>query len=94
MGVGAAWWACIGLVGAILTSLDSDARELLPILGIVGLVPIRLGEWWLLVWWLFDRPLARRALGWRVALLGTVGSFVLDAPAVAGFLQTSGFYVC
>lgn len=42
------------------------------------LAPVRLLEWWLLVWIFYDRSLERRDLGWKVAILGTAWSYALD----------------
>lgn len=65
-----------------------------PLLYMAGLLPIRVAEWWLLIWIFYDRELTQRAKGWRTVGLGTVWSYILDAPAIAGFLVTAGFWVC
>jgi hypothetical protein len=61
---------------------------------LAGLLPVRIAEWWLLIWLFYDRALAQPAKGWRMVGLGTVWSYVLDAPAIAGFIATAGFWVC
>jgi hypothetical protein len=43
-----------------------------------GLIPVRLVEWWLLIWLFYDRRLTKPTLGWKVAALGTLLSFVID----------------
>jgi hypothetical protein len=65
---------------------------LLPYLA--GLLPIRIAEWWLLIWLFYDRELRQIARDWRMVALGTIWSYVLDAPAIAGFIATAGFWVC
>jgi hypothetical protein len=61
---------------------------------LAGLAPIRLAEWWLLVWIFYDRRFEQPAKGWRAVLLGTAWSYVLDAPAIAGLLAAGGFWIC
>jgi len=61
---------------------------------LVGLIPMRIAEWWLLLWLFYDRKLAHGRLGWRVVALATLWSFVLDLPAIAGAFFTGGFWIC
>jgi hypothetical protein len=61
---------------------------------VAGLVPVRIAEWWLLLWLFYDRPLRQKAKDWRMAALGTVWSFVLDVPALVGLFFTGGLWVC
>jgi hypothetical protein len=65
-----------------------------PALYLAGLLPVRIAEWWLLIWLFYDRALRQIAKGWRMVALGTIWSYVLDAPAIAGFIATAGFWVC
>lgn len=65
-----------------------------PFLYLAGLMPVRIAEWWLLLWIFYDRALKQRAKGWRTVMLGTAWSYVLDAPAIAGFFVTAGFWIC
>ena len=58
------------------------------------MLPVRIAEWWLLIWLFYDRALRQPAKGWRMVGLGTIWSYVLDAPAIAGFIATAGFWVC
>ena len=96
----------IGVVaGAAMVGIFAGFEKLFPNAGIgdaggaaflIALVPIRIFEWWLLVWLFYDhdRPLARKALGWKVVGLGTVWSFVLDIPTIAGLFVVGGFWIC
>jgi hypothetical protein len=59
-----------------------------------GLLPIRIAEWWLLIWLFYDRRFEQPAKGWKMVALGTVWSYVLDLPAAVGFIATAGFWVC
>jgi hypothetical protein len=61
---------------------------------LAGLLPVRIAEWWLLIWLFYDRELREVAKGWRMVGLGVIWSYVLDAPAIAGFIATAGFWVC
>jgi len=65
-----------------------------PLLYLAGLLPVRIAEWWLLIWLFYDRKLREPAKGWRMVWLGTIWSYVLDAPAITGFIATAGFWVC
>ena len=71
----------------------ADTRRV-PVLYLAGLLPVRIAEWWLLIWLFYDRKLREPAKGWRMVGLGTIWSYVLDAPAIAGFIATAGFWVC
>jgi hypothetical protein len=72
----------------------STACGAFPYLYLAGLLPVRIAEWWLLIWIFYDRALRQPAKGWRTVALGTAWSYVLDAPAIAGFFATAGFWVC
>ena len=61
---------------------------------LAGLAPIRILEWWLLLWLFYDRPLKHFAKDWRCAAFGAVWSYVLDLPALVGFIATGGLWVC
>ncbi len=50
---------------------------------IAGVTVLRFAEWWL--WAFYDRHLSSRR-GWGVACRGVVWSFILDIPAVFGFI--------
>ena len=65
-----------------------------PLLYLAGLLPVRIAEWWLLIWLFYDRKLREPAKGWRMVWLGTIWSYVLDVPAISGFIATAGFWVC
>jgi hypothetical protein len=83
MGVGVAYFF-------ILQWLWPEADALLPI----GLVPVRLAEWWLLLWLFYDRQLEQRKKGWKTVVFSTIWSFFLDVPAMIGFFVTGGISVC
>jgi len=58
------------------------------------MLPIRFGEWLLLVWWFYERR-HPRGLAVQQAFLGTLWSFLLDVPAWAAWWFTPGrFYWC
>lgn len=62
---------------------------------LLGLVPIRLGEWIAMIWIAYrtgSGPWTRR---WKYAAQGMVWSFALDAPAIgAAFVLPGGFWIC
>lgn len=57
---------------------------------LAALFPIRVIEWWFLVWLFYDRRFSRPGLGWKVALLGSVWSYVCDIPAFVSAFITAG----
>ena len=94
----------IGVVtGAALVGVFAGLTKLLPQVDIgdaggaaflAALVPIRIFEWWLLIWLFYDRRLIQKDRGWKVVCLGTVWSFILDIPTIAGFFAAGGFWIC
>lgn len=61
---------------------------------IVGLVPVRLVEWWIIIWLFYDRSMMTKQRDWQYVGLGTAWSFTLDIPALIGFVATGGFWIC
>lgn len=59
-----------------------------------GLAPLRLIEWYLIIWFFFDRDFKSPKQIFNCALGGAVLSYFLDIPAVFGFIQVSGFWIC
>jgi hypothetical protein len=60
---------------------------------VAGLAALRLVEWWLLLWLFYDRRVSSRR-GWAVVAGGTVWSFILDVPAVIGYIMAAGVWIC
>jgi hypothetical protein len=61
---------------------------------LVGLIPVRLIEWWIIIWLFYDRPMMTKQKDWQNVVLGTAWSFALDIPALIGFVATGGFWIC
>ena len=96
MATGAAY---LGLMaGAAAWGLGPLARAPSPIPGeimyLAGLLPLRVAEWWLLLWIFYDRHFRHVWKDWRTVGLATAWSYVLDAPAIMGFLAVGKFWVC
>ncbi len=80
-------------VGAAIYAFHAiDTFDTMP-KAIAGLAVLRLAEWWLLLCLFYDRQLSSRR-GWGVACGGTVWSFVLDVPAVIGYIYAAGVWIC
>ena len=79
---------------ALLSVLPQKAVATGGLLFLLGLIPMRIVEWWLLLWLFYDRKLDQPRLGWRVVALATLWSFALDIPAIAGAFFTGGFWIC
>lgn len=64
------------------------------VLVLLGLIPIRIVEWTLLICWFYDRELKDWTRLRDVIVLGTIWSFMLDLPALLGFCAVAAFWVC
>ena len=92
MATGAAYF---GLVFVLSKSFVGVAQgNLAFFLYMAGLLPLRIAEWWFLLWLFYDRKLEQPAKGWRIVYVGTVWSYVLDLPATLGLLAVGGVWVC
>jgi len=78
--------------GAQLAIARSPPRQRSRVHG--RLAPVRVAEWWFLIWLFYDRPLEHKRRGWWCVALGVVWSFLLDVPAIYGLLSVTRFYVC
>ncbi len=58
------------------------------------LLPLRLAEWYLIIWWFFGKGILNPKQIINYAVLGTVLSCVLDIPAAFVFIQVSRFWIC
>jgi hypothetical protein len=74
----------------ILNNSDSA-----PFLYFGGLIPVRLGEWSLIIWYFYQRGRPNRFLLLRNSALGILWSFALDAVGIfAAFVTPGGVWVC
>lgn len=60
----------------------------------LGLIPVRLLEWWIIILLFYDRRAQTKSKGWLYAGLGTAWSYALDIPALIGFFVTGGLWIC
>jgi len=91
MAAGAAYFGIALVLGK---SFPGVAQDYAGWLYMAGLLPVRIAEWWLLIWLFYDRRFQEPAKGWKMVALGTVWSYILDLPALLGFLATAGVWVC
>jgi hypothetical protein len=61
---------------------------------LAGLAPIRLVEWWLLIFLYYDRRFHQTPRGWNVCVFGTLWSYLWDLPAIFGFYYIGGVWAC
>jgi len=76
--------------------LDHLGNSAMPVVIFFALlIPIRVIEWRLLLWWMYrDFPFTRRARGILVTL-GILASFTLDAIGIAAaFVVPGGAWIC
>jgi hypothetical protein len=85
MAFGTAYWWLFGP--------NIGSAKHLPLL-LLGLVPIRITEWWIVVWLFFDRRGEHISTDWRAVGFGTLCSYLLDIPALLGFCVTGGVSIC
>ncbi len=57
------------------------------------LLPVRLAEWWLMIWVFYARKETKRN-AWLLVFLATIWSYMLDIPAALGFFMEGGFGIC
>jgi hypothetical protein len=59
------------------------------------LVPIRICEWWFLLWWMYrDYPLSSNTRG-KLITYGILASFALDAiGTLAALVLPGGIWIC
>jgi len=61
----------------------------------VGLLPVRCGEWLLVLYLFFERARQDRSRLWPRTALGIAWSYVLDLPAIAAMAWIpGGFWAC
>lgn len=77
-----------------IPGINKDS-SLLTVIFFALLVPIRIGEWWFLLWWMYrEFPLAFAARG-RIITFGILVSFALDAIGIfAAFVLPGGIWIC
>lgn len=61
---------------------------------LLGLIPLRIIEWLLLIVLFYDRRLTNRRDALAVSTTWMIWSFVLDIPAIAGWFLIGGFWIC
>jgi hypothetical protein len=69
--------------------------ELTTVIFFALLVPIRIGEWWFLFWWIYrEFPVSNNIRG-RLITYGIFVSFALDAVGIlAAFVLPGGVWIC
>jgi hypothetical protein len=91
--------ALVGLGGGTAYALCSLAVSLRgseagDLAFVAGLAVVRLIEWTFIIWLFYDRDFEYRRRAVVIVILATLWSFLLDLPAVFGFVQLSEFFMC
>ncbi|WCL50645.1 hypothetical protein [Leptospira sp. GIMC2001] len=60
----------------------------------IAIVPIRIVEWWILIFIFFDRSLSMNGENWEIVYKGVVFSFLLDIPSIIGFFSIGELRIC
>ena len=79
--------AAAGLAGLVMF-------ELAVYVFLLGLIPFRIFEWFSTLWLFYRRDGRFKPTVVQNTVLGMVWSFVLDIPAIFGFIVTGGFWIC
>ena len=62
---------------------------------LLGLVPVRLAEWFFIILVFFEHPIKNSARAFKLSAVGMAWSFLLDVPALlALFYIPGGFWIC
>jgi hypothetical protein len=98
LGAGAARAAIgvfVGLAYAAITAklLAEVLPDALIPIGIIGLIPVRLFEWWILIK-IFYARLPTERIEWRDLWLGVACSFLLDVPSWLGLVALGKVFIC
>lgn len=81
------------IMGFILGPILLAVTVVIPFLFWVGLIPMRIIEWMLLLRLMYGQNIERKK-EIRIVTIGIVWSFILDIPAFFLGVGTSGFWVC
>jgi hypothetical protein len=89
----------LGIAVGVSFAFAASAVDLdyMGVLWFVSLVPIRCFEWWLTLWFFFERKLQGRNSPrlWNCCAAGVGWSFVLDLPAIGSvFVVPGGMWIC
>jgi len=85
--LGMLFGAAVGLLGLITFELA------MPFF-LFGLLPVRIIEWWIILRVYYDRKGQDKERMRKYVGQGLAWSFVLDIPAIFGFLATGGLWIC
>jgi hypothetical protein len=85
----------LGVVISFATSMESIGLLRSEIAYYLVLLPVRFGEWLAVLWFFYRRAQPVRGRRWKHAALGTLGSYLLDLPAIfAAFTVPGGMWIC
>ena len=85
--LGMLFGAAVGLLGLITFELA------MPFF-LFGLLPVRIIEWWIILRVYYDRKGQDKERMRKYVGQGLAWTFVLDIPAIFGFLATGGLWIC
>jgi hypothetical protein len=86
MAAGVAYVVSWAVIGRMIEGVDASF--------LIGLLPVRIAEWWLLLWIFYRKSIRGSVKDWGIVGAATVWSYILDIPAVLGFLATAGVWIC
>jgi hypothetical protein len=90
---GALYTALFGAAGFVMDTVAGGRGALVPVF-LLGLVPVRILEWRLLIWLFYDRQNAKPHLLKRAITHGIAASFALDVPTITGLITAGGLWIC
>ncbi len=82
------------LLGAAAGLLGLVTFELAFMVFLLGLIPFRIFEWYITLRLFYGKSASFKDSVASMTALGIVWSFILDVPAIIGFIATGGFWIC
>jgi hypothetical protein len=65
-----------------------------PLFFFISIIPIRIIEWFLIIFIFFDKKISMNGENWEIVYKGVIFSFVLDIPAIIGYLSLGDICIC
>ena len=81
-------------LGAIVGLAGLVQMELALVVFLAGLIPFRIFEWYLTLRFFYRRSVEFKENLPVNIIVGVFWSFILDIPAIIGFIATGGFWIC
>jgi hypothetical protein len=82
------------LFGAVVGIIGFWALNMAVVFFLLALIPFRILEWSITMRAFYYNENYKREDFWKNIISGIICSFILDIPAILGFVATGGFWIC